>query len=102
MNRRDFLKWLAGLPAVYWPLLAYFERLFWTPKLIWTPNQIIIPQTDCDRFTEWLVNQTPRYDEMIIKDIRMTDVWVSQASGNFPDLNDGWQRSENGLIVPDV
>lgn len=101
MNRRDFLKWLAGLPAVYWPLLAYFERLFWTPKLIWTPSQIIIPQTACDRFTEFLCNQAPRYDELIIKDIRLTDSWIGQVStGTFPDLHDGWQRIENGLLIP--
>lgn len=97
MNRRDFLKWLAGLPSVYWPMLAFFDRLFWTPKLIWTPTPIITPS--CDEFTEWLVIQTPRYDELVVKDIRMTDVWIRHA---FHDLKEDWKRSETGLLVPDA
>lgn len=38
----------------------------------------------CDKFTQWLVDQQPQYDELILADIRPTDSWVGNvATGTF-------------------
>lgn len=39
----------------------------------------------CDKFTQFLVDQQPRYDKLILQDIRPTDGWIGHVSmGQFP------------------
>lgn len=39
----------------------------------------------CDTFTQFLVDQQPVYDELILQDIRPTDSWIgNMATGVFP------------------
>lgn len=39
----------------------------------------------CSRFTQWLVDQQPQFDELILADIRPTDSWIGNiATGVFP------------------
>lgn len=39
----------------------------------------------CDKFTQFLVDQQPVYDELILADIRPTDSWIGNVStGTFP------------------
>jgi len=51
-----------------------------------TAFQKLMPDIlSCDQFTQFLVDQQPVYDELILADIRPTDSWIGNiATGVFP------------------
>lgn len=48
-------------------------------------------------FAQFLVDQTPRFDELIMQDIRPTDGWLLNVSGVYPVrvLPDWWMCRES-------
>lgn len=70
--RRSFIKQLLlGAPA-----MVFIPKLI---ELIWKPSRLIEP-VSYSKFTEFLLDQQPVYDRLILQDIRPTDGWLGHVN----------------------
>lgn len=94
ISRRQFIQRVVGgitaLTASFFilPSSLTYQRI-WRFVLSRPPDQVV----SCKAFADFLIQQAPYYDAMIIKDIRPTDSWISQVS------TEEWSAIDSRLYI---